>query len=473
MNLVEVVIHTDQPVSDEHDIAVPENLNAILVGLSANWRLRVCSYSSISAPSKKTVTLYYFNNSAQLTSNLFNEHIKRQPAGIFNRSVALLDFHVQGLCPVSATHFKDLVLLGVNDDNTTQLVIAALINVTNPKKQAINKNIVDAFFGLNFVGKSHQYNSLVSNVSRMAKCRAPVLIEGETGTGKELLARALHYLSNVKSNAFVPVNCAAIQDNLLESELFGHEKGAFTHAHQKNQGLIGLAEGGTLFLDEVDSLSMKAQTALLRFLQSGEVRAVGSCKFRQANVRIVAATNTPLVDKVKLQSFREDLFFRLNVLNLQVPPLRERTADIEILAQHMLCRFEHQYGKCQRLLHPDLLSWLKQQYWPGNVRELENYLLRRYLLSDTTILGLEVDQKIDQNATDANLSRLTDMRFQQAKDRVVDDFAESYIASMLTKTAGNVTRAAELSGKERRAFGKLMKKYHIDASNFQTGSGRS
>jgi DNA-binding NtrC family response regulator len=467
MNLVEVVVQTKQQLSDSHVIPLSKTLNAILAALSASCHIRVCTYDSISAPTGKSIKLYYFDKPAQLTSSKFYEHVKKYSTQICDRSVALLNFRIQGLCPVSATHFNDLVILDSDLDDSIRLIRTAITNITQPKKQATNKSIVGAFFSLSFVGKSPQYHKLVTNVSRMAKCRAPVLIEGETGTGKELLARALHYLSDAKSNAFVPINCAAIPDNLLESELFGHEKGAFTHAQQKNQGLIELAEGGTLFLDEVDSLSAKAQTALLRFLQSGEVRAVGSCKYRQVNVRIVAASNTPLAHEVKLQSFREDLFFRLNVLKLQVPPLRERVADIEILVQHMLLRFEQQYGKYPRLLHPDLLSWLKKQHWPGNVRELENYLLQRYLLSDATILGIEDDQTAQMDGAGTRPECLTEMSFQQAKDMVVDDFAESYIAALLTKTSGNVTRAAELAGKERRAFGKLMKKYHIDASNFQ------
>ena len=467
MNLVEVVIQTEQQVTDSKDIPVPTHLSEIISALSERWSIRICSYSSTSAPVKNKVKLYYFNHPDQLNSSFLYEHINKHTPASCDRSVALLNFRIHGLCPDSATYFKDLIILDTDTDISIQLISSALTNIDQPKNHTVNKSIIDAFFNLSFVGQSQHYHNLVGKVSRMAKCRAPVLIEGETGTGKELLARALHYLSDEKSYAFVPINCAAIPDDLLESELFGHEKGAFTHAEHKHQGLIDLAEGGTLFLDEVDSLSAKAQTALLRFLQSGEIRAVGSCHIRQANVRLVAASNTPLANRVKQEAFREDLFFRLNVLNLHVPPLRERVDDIEILSQYLLFRFEQQYRQPQRLLHPDLLVWLKRQHWPGNVRELENYLLRRYLLSDASILGIEEDQTSHQESTEISPHGLTDMSFKQAKDSVIDAFSENYIAAMLTRTAGNVTHAARLAGKERRAFGKLMKKYHIEARTFQ------
>lgn len=469
MNLVEVVIHPEQQGKESEEIKIPPCLSDILRALSENWRIQVNRYDSISVAANHTIKLYYFADREQLSSSVFKQHIENSSAVECGRSIALLNFQIQGLCPTSATYFKDLVFLETDTDQSILQIHSAISNAVKTKQHAASKGVIDAFFSLSFVGKSAQYHKIVNKVSRVAKCRAPVLIEGETGTGKELLARALHYLSDDKSRGFVPINCAAIPDNLLESELFGHEKGAFTHAQQRHQGLIELAEGGTLFLDEVDSLSAKAQTALLRFLQSGEVRAVGSCKIRQANVRIVAASNTPLADKVKQQSFREDLYFRLNVLNLQVPPLRNRTDDIEILAQHMLARFEQQYGKSHKLLHPDLLNWLKQQSWPGNVRELENYLLRRYLLSDITILGMEDGQTLPHHiGAKVDTTSLTELSFQQAKDRVVDDFAENYITAMLTKTSGNVTRAAELAGKERRAFGRLIKKYHINPRSFQS-----
>ena len=246
-----------------------------------------------------------------------------------------------------------------------------------------------------------------------------------------------------------------------------YEKGAFTGAAQRRIGRFEAADGGSLFLDEIGELPLDLQVKLLRVLQENEVRMIGDSKSMKIDVRVIAATAKDLEEEVKKGAFREDLFFRLNVLNLHVPPLRERVDDIEILSQYILLRFEQQYRQPQRLLHPDLLVWLKRQLWPGNVRELENYLLRRYLLSDASILGIEEDQTSHQENTEISPHGLTDMSFKQAKDSVIDAFSENYIATMLTRTAGNVTHAARLAGKERRAFGKLMKKYHIDARTFQ------
>jgi len=466
MNLFDVVLQSDPNTSGGDQPLLPACLAFFRKSFEADWQFRFRSYQT-ATHGDDVISVYYFETPEQLESQAFKKHIESLPAIAGNRSLALLGFTMSGLCPSAAVWFKDVLFVEADAQANIQNLSAALKKIIQPSSHRVSKSVLSAFLNLSFVGQSKQYQNLVAEVNRLAQCHAPVLIEGETGTGKELLARALHYFSDDKPQGFVPINCAAIPDSLLESELFGHEKGAFTHAQQKNPGLIELAEGGTLFLDEVDSLSSKAQTALLRFLQTGEARAVGSSKIRRTNVRVLAATNTPLSQQVAQNNFREDLYFRLNVLNLRIPPLRERIADLEIIAQHLLKRFEKQYQRGKKLLHPDLLLWLKQQTWPGNVRELENYLLRRYLLSESTVLDIE-DSSQNTPPITAH-PELTELSFQDAKDRIVEDFTEGYISSMLSKTAGNVTRAAKLAGKERRAFGKLMKKYNIDARNFQLG----
>ena len=327
--------------------------------------------------------------------------------------------------------------------------------------------ILEEFANLNLKGTSAAFTETLKLTKQMAKCDASVLIEGETGTGKENVARAIHYLSARRDNGFIPINCGAIPDSLFESELFGYEKGAFTDARQKQQGLVAMADTGTLFLDEVDSLSLKAQAALLRFLQTGEYRPLGSKISKYSNVRVVAATNAKLTELVKEGLMREDLYFRLNVLDIHMPPLRDRPEDIEVIANHLLLKYLDKYGSGPTRIHPDSLVWLTRQYWPGNVRELENVLLRGFVLSEGNQLILDHVRDIS-SANPGNDARQTGpVTFQQAKAVAISDFEKSYLQSMLSMTTGNVSKAARLAGKERRAFGKLVKKYNIDTGVYK------
>ncbi|MEJ2073640.1 MAG: sigma-54 dependent transcriptional regulator [Reinekea sp.] len=319
------------------------------------------------------------------------------------------------------------------------------------------------FFELNLVGESQNYINVLKKVLKVSQCDIPVHVCGETGTGKEMVARAIHYFSNRKQHGFLPLNCAAVPDSLFESELFGYEKGAFTSAQQRHSGLVELADNGTLFLDEVDSLSEKAQSALLRFLQTGEYRPVGSSKIRYANTRIISATNANLEEQVSAGRFRLDLLFRLNVLNISIPPLRERLPDIDIIAPYLLDSFATSYGKGRKLLHPSYLTWLKTQPWPGNVRELVNFLLGDYFMNEGTLLkapeNINNENHMDESSMDIALDipeeTLLAMSYQDAKEAVLQNFNTTYIRSALNRTGGNVTLAAEKAGKERRAFGKL------------------
>jgi len=327
----------------------------------------------------------------------------------------------------------------------------------------------DTFAQLNLRGKSLLFVDTLKLIKRVAKCNASVLIQGESGTGKENAARAIHYLSQRQGQAFVPINCGAIPDNLLEAELFGHEKGAFTDAKRKQEGLISVANQGTLFLDEVDCLSPKAQAALLRFLQTGEYRPLGSNQNRQSQVRIIAATNAELAQLAEVGKFREDLYFRLNVLEVWMPPLRERPEDIKVIAQYLIQKYYAEYGYGPTRIHPASMRWLLQQTWAGNVRELENVLLREFLLADGELLVIghrnahgQVSIFVEQALSPSPGN------FQAAKEAAIMDFESHYVEDMLAFAAGNVTRAARLAGKERRAFGKLIKKYNIDRSRYVT-----
>lgn len=408
--------------------------------------------------SNNPVKVVYFSSPEQLLS--FESNACPQ-ADVY--SIGLVDFRLNPIFAKYAIYFDDLIALEHKSNANATRLLKVLKSHIDKNKVSVGEDILKTFFKMSFVGKSESYTKIVENVYRYAKCQAPVLIEAETGTGKESLARAIHYFSDYSKNGFIPINCAAIPDSLFESELFGHEKGAFTHAQHKHSGLIELAENGTLFLDEVDALSPKAQSGLLRFLQTGEVRSVGGTQIRRIPTRVVAATNANLLDCVEKGLFRSDLHFRLNVLSLDVPPLRERVEDLEDIANHLLSRFEQKYQRGQKFLHPNCLDWLEKQAWPGNVRELENWLLRHYLLSETSIIHID---NVEPVCKSKHINVGVNTSFQDAKEHAVEQFAEHYIASVLAKTSGNVTHAAKLAGKERRAFGKLMKKYSIDAKEF-------
>lgn len=316
---------------------------------------------------------------------------------------------------------------------------------------------------VNMVGVSPAFHRLESLMGRIADCDAPVLIEGETGTGKELAARSIHYLSARSGMPFVPVNCGAIPDSLVENELFGHRRGAYTGASECHRGLVAQAGGGTLFLDEIDALSPKGQVTLLRFMQDQEYRPLGSAQSENANVRIIAASNADLLKLADLGNFRSDLLFRLRVLSVEVPPLRARHGDVEVLASHYLRQFSQKYGKPMKSLDRDTLAWMNGYAWPGNVRELEHLIHREFLLSDDVVLS------IPRKGGDEDRRRGPDRRsmdvgvdFGAAKAQVVAEFERKFLRELLVRTQGNVTQAAKLVGKERRALGKLIKKYGLD-----------
>ncbi|SET06941.1 DNA-binding transcriptional response regulator, NtrC family, contains REC, AAA-type ATPase, and a Fis-type DNA-binding domains [Nitrosomonas marina] len=337
------------------------------------------------------------------------------------------------------------------------------------------RKVFDDFASLNLIGRSTVFTRMLELIRRIAQYDAPVLIEGETGTGKENVARSIHHLSDRRNHNFVPLNCGAIQDNLFEAELFGHEKGAFTDAKTRQEGLVSIANEGTLFLDEVDCLSPKAQVALLRFLQTKEYRPVGSSRTYTSNLRILAATNADLLNNISHHQFREDLYFRLNVLNINLPALRERVIDIPIIAKKLLSDYSRQYGLSPRKLSKKSISTLMKQSWPGNIRELENVILRACLLSDDPIINIPLDQQYMQEHEE--LSKLAhnegtaELKFQEAKSIVIQNFEQDYLSKILNITDGNITKAAVIAGKERRAIGKLIKKYNMDKRCFTSKSG--
>ena len=311
-----------------------------------------------------------------------------------------------------------------------------------------------AEFGL--LGESACFLSALELVRRFAETTAHVLIQGETGTGKELVARAIHYLGPRRYKPFVAINCGALPDNLVENELFGHARGAFTDARDSQPGVIAEADGGTLFLDEIECLSHKGQVALLRFLQDGHYRPLGGRGMVQADVRVVAASNREFDEMVREGSFRQDLLYRLAIMSVSLPPLRARGNDVLLLVDHFLRRFARSYGRPRPVVDAESRRQALAYSWPGNIRELENAVHRQFLLADGGNLRLELAPQPDAPmpaSTAAGVEGLADMDMKTAKAAVIERFERDYLEQLITATGGNVSAAAQRAGKERRAFG--------------------
>ena len=309
------------------------------------------------------------------------------------------------------------------------------------------------------IGESSAFLDKIRCVPRFARCDATVLICGESGTGKELFARAIHYLSPRAGRPFVPVNCGALPENLVESEIFGHKRGAFTGAVSDQAGLIREAEGGTLFLDEIDCLTRLAQVKLLRFLQDGEYRSVGSQQILHANIRVVAAANADFNYIVREGKFREDLFYRLNVLALTLPALRERRGDILLLTHDFLEKQAALAETQPKNLSLAALNCLLSHSWPGNVRELQNVLTRATVLSDRDPIE-PADLGLPENISSAE-----EQSFRAMKSRAIQRFEHDFLATIMQAHAGNVSRAAVAVKKNRRAFWELLRKHDLLGRN--------
>ncbi|HEU4686625.1 MAG TPA: sigma-54 dependent transcriptional regulator [Nitrospira sp.] len=325
------------------------------------------------------------------------------------------------------------------------------------------------------IGTSRSFLAVTGMIPLLSSSRSTVLITGETGTGKELFARAIHYSSLRKGRPFVPVNCAALPDHLIENELFGHNRGAFTGALMEKPGLFHEADGGTLFLDEINSLSFTVQSKLLRVLQDQEFRPLGSTKSRKVDVKIIAASNTDLRHLVATSQFREDLFHRLNVLAVVLPPLRERKEDILLLAAHFAKIYAREFGKDELVLSHAAKSKLLTYGWPGNVRELEGVMHRAAAMAGGAMLEAEDldlpenDRTVVTGPTMTLLSRGTQAvgeSFQEMKEKVIQEFERAYLSELLTTHQGNVSQAARAAKKERRAFQRLLQKHGLSRGIF-------
>ena len=321
------------------------------------------------------------------------------------------------------------------------------------------------------VGNSPAINRMIDMITRVAECDATVLITGESGTGKELVARAIHELSPRKNKELIVVNCPAIPEHLLESELFGHVKGAFTGATQDKKGLFVAANGSTIFLDEIGDIPISIQIKLLRTLQEKEIRPLGATKTISVDARVIASTNQNLEDKIADGSFREDLYFRLNVVTIKVPPLRERREDIPLLAMHFLNKYCIQYNKKDLHFAPETIEYLASRSWKGNVRELENTIKRAVVLAtSSTIKPSDISGIGARNPyinTNNLMEELLSKPYNIAKSSILEDFSTKYLINALKKTGGNVSRAAQLSGLERQSFQRLLRRYNISAEEYR------
>ncbi|HUI06074.1 MAG TPA: sigma-54 dependent transcriptional regulator [Verrucomicrobiae bacterium] len=337
--------------------------------------------------------------------------------------------------------------------------------IENPPHEDVATQSLKERLGLQeFIGVNAAFVAEIQKIPRFAKCDANVFISGETGTGKEMCARALHYLGRRAAKPFVPVNCGAIPLELVENELFGHARGAYTGATDARAGLVFEADGGTLFLDEIDCLPQLAQVKLLRFLQDKAYRPLGSPRVRGVDVRLMAASNLDAEAAVRAGALRRDLYYRLKVLTLRLPALSERREDVPLLARHFLKKYAAEFNKPVADFTPEALQALTLYDWPGNVRELEHVVERAVVLCDQPLIGKTF---VDLTGGDAPAQPEA---FRQIKARVVAQFERAYIQSLLVAHRGNITQAAQAAQKNRRAFFQLMRKHRIDGRSFAAGT---
>lgn len=308
----------------------------------------------------------------------------------------------------------------------------------------------------NIVGSSEAMVDVYKMINRVKDLRATVLVLGETGTGKELIARALHYNSIRKEKPFVPVNCCALTESILESQLFGYAKGAFTGALKNTPGLFEMAEGGTIFLDEIGDTGTSFQQSLLRVLEGGEIQPVGSADRKKVDVRIVAATNRNLEEMAKKGTFREDLFYRLNVITITIPPLRKRTEDIVPLAHHFINKYAKEHNKDVRGMDNECVKVLEKHNWPGNVRELENTIARAVILETGTMLTVQTLPEGMRSRVDSDDAAMTDVDY-----KTLEEVSSTYIMKVLQMTGGNKAKAAEILGVNRSSLWRMIQRLGI------------
>ncbi len=318
------------------------------------------------------------------------------------------------------------------------------------KSKLLEQELVRKESPFEFIGKSKQLQDILAMIQKAAPTDSPVFIQGESGTGKELIANTVWHFSTRKDAPFIALNCATLSENLIESEIFGHEKGAFTNAYQMKHGLVEVADKGTLFLDEIGEMPIGLQPKLLRFLDSGEFRRVGGNKTLRVDVRMIAATNKDLNSLIKTGTFREDLYYRLNVINVAIPPLRERKEDVVELSHHFLKKYAKKLSKPITEFTSEALDLLTGYNWPGNVRELENVVERAVILCESGRIGAE-DLSISSYSAVAEMS----------VNPSLEEMEKNYILRVLKQAGNNQSKASQLLGIDRKTLYLKLKKYGI------------
>jgi len=325
----------------------------------------------------------------------------------------------------------------------------------------LRKELDKKYSFANIIGNSRKVQEVFYLITQVAKSNANVLLLGESGTGKELVANAIHYNSLRSTKPLVKVNCAALPENLIEAELFGYEKGAFTGANSEKAGKFEMAHGGTIFLDEIGALALESQGKLLRVLQERELERLGGTQVIKVNIRLIAATNKDLAKSVEEGTFREDLFYRLNVYPIYLPPLREREADVLLLADYFLEKYAEEYNKGIKRISTPSIEALTQYHWPGNVRELENCMERAVLLCDDQVIHSYHLPPTLQTANETGTQQI------QTLDEAVERFERELLVDALKSSRGNMRQAAMALKTTERVFGYKVKKYQVEPKRYR------
>lgn len=433
-------------------------------------RLSASGYKVVSASSaEEALTLFHIHPAALIISDLRMPNMDGftlfQAIHALDATVPFILLTAHGSIPeaVHATQQGVFSFLTKPFDSKALLEqVARALKITSPQLHGLN---ADEAWRSSIVSCSPQMDSLLSHAKLVAVSDASVLIQGESGTGKELLAKAIHLASARAEAPFVAINCAALPEALLESELFGHTKGAFTGAVKDHSGLIKNAQGGTLFLDEIGDMPLSLQAKLLRALQERVIRPVGANKDIAIDVRVICATHKNLPLEMQANRFREDLYYRINVVNLEIPPLAARREDIGLLANYFLANLNNKYHKSHTKnpskkingFAPEALEILLAAPWPGNVRQLQNTIEQVVVLATTPIITVALVQKALQD----NVSNM--VSFETAKK----NFEQQYLINLLKATQGNVAQSARIAGRNRTEFYKILDRHHINPALFK------